>query len=236
MRPNISGSLRRIALGVMLPTVLTSTGCYRSTMYPGNGYGTPMYGSPMYGNPTPGYGGYQGQGIQTLTPGTYYAPGTAPTYNPNGLNPQADPNASGSSSGSGGQNGAGSSAPPYSPPASDGISKPVPDPSPFYGNEAGGDSSAPQFDPSGQPQTNLQNSGSPSTLSKPAAREEWGDIKTVSGPDGSELEPEEPAPAAEMPEPVPSLEPVEQEAGVEADEEPALLEPPTLEEADAGKP
>ncbi|MFO1005510.1 MAG: hypothetical protein U0929_06115 [Planctomycetaceae bacterium] len=228
MRPNISGSLRRIALGVILPAVLTSTGCYHSSMYPGYGYGTPMYGTP-----TPGYGGYQG--IQTMTPGTYYAPGTAPTYNPNSLTPQADPNASGSSSGTGGQNSGGNNAPPYSPPSSDNNpSRPVPDPSPFYGNEPAGDNSAPPFDSSSQPQTNLNKSSTPATLAKPAANEEWTDIKTVSGPDGSEMEAEEPAQAVELPVAEPALEPDVQEPEVE--EEPSLLEPPKLEESDAGKP
>ena len=221
MRPNISGSLRRIALGVMLPAVLTSTGCYHSTMYPG-------YGAPMYGNPAPGYGGYQG--IQTLTPGTYYAPGTTPTYNSNGLTPQADPNASGSSSGSGGQNGGSSNAPPYSPPTSnDNPSRPVP----MYDSGAGGDSSTPQDDPAAEPQLNQNDSGSPSTLSKPAANEEWA-IKPASGNDGSELEAQEPTESVESPATEPSLETVEQEA--EVDEEPPLLAPPMLEEQEPVKP
>lgn len=224
MRPNISGSLRKIALGAILPAVLTSTGCYHSTMYPGYGYGTPMYGTP-----TSGYGGYQG--IQTMTPGTYYAPGTAPTYNPNSLTPQADPNASGSSSGTGGQNSGGNNAPLYSPPASnDNPSRPVP----MYDSGTGGDNSAPPFDPSSQPQTNLNKSSTPATLAKPAANEEWADIKTVSGPGDSEVEAEEPTQAVELPVAEPALEPDVQEPALE--EESSLLEPPLLEEPAAGKP
>ncbi len=225
MRPNISGSLRRIALGIMLPAALTSTGCYHSTMYPG-------YGAPMYGNPAPGYGGYQG--IQTMTPGTYYAPGTAPTYNPNSLTPQADPNASGSSSGSGvgGQNGGSSNAPPYSPPAGDPPKKPVPD-GPYYESGAGGDGSAPQDDPAAEPQLNQNDSGSPSTLSKPAANEEWA-IKPASGSDSSDVEAQEPTESVESPATEPALETVEQEA--EGDEEPSLLAPPMLEEQEPVKP
>lgn len=221
MRPNISGSLRRIALGVILPAVLTSTGCYHSSMYPGYGYG-----APMYGNPAPGYGGYQGQGIQTLTPGTYYAPGTTPTYNSNGLTPQADPNASGSSSGSGsgsgGLNNGGNNAPLYSPGVGSDVSRPVP----MYDSGAGGDGSAPPEDPSSQPQLNQNDSGNPSTLSKPAANEEWA-IRPASGSDDSEPEPEEPTETSEAPALAPALEPIEQIE--EPEEEPAPLAPPVAE-------
>lgn len=227
MRPNISGSLRRIALGVMLPTMLTSAGCYHSTMYPGYGYGTPMYGTPA-----PGYGGYQGQGIQTLTPGNYYAPGTAPTYNPNSLTPQADPNASGSSSGTGGQGSGGSNAPPYSPGVESDPSRPVP----MYDSDAGGEGSSSTDDPnSNSPiQENNSGAGAPTTMSKPAPSADWAGGSGVEPASANETQEAALEPSVEA---ASELEPLEQteEAG-EEEEEPPLLAPPMLEEPALVKP
>ncbi len=211
MRPITTSSLRGIAWGVLLSAGLTSTGCYHSMGQPGYGYG-----SPMYGNQYPGYGGYQG--IQTLTPGNYYAPGsTTPTYNSNGLNPIADPNAGGAGSGgAGGGSGGGNDAPPYSPGVGSDPSRPVP----MY-DGAGSDSSAPAEDPAAQPQLNQFDSGSPSTLSKPEASGDWA-IQPASGRERTEAE-AEPVESLESTVAEPGLETAEQTEGTE--EEPPLLAP-----------
>jgi len=164
-----SGSLRSIATGVLLPAVLSWGGCYRPMMQPGYGYGSPMYGN-QYG----GYGGYQG--IQTQTPGMYYAPGTTNpgTYAPgNNLQPNPDPNFSGSSGSGGGSNNGGNDAPVYSPPASnDTPSRPAPL---YEDNPAGGDSNAPLQEP-------LTEQNSPgASLSKPAVIGDEGTIEQASG-------------------------------------------------------
>ena len=118
MRPNTPGSLRWIALGI-----LVLSGCYRPWMQPGNGYGSPMYGNQYNG----GYGGYQG--IQTLTPGQYYDPGTTVpgTYAPagNGLQPTPDSGSGGGGAGGGTSDGGGDAAP-YNPPTEGSGNRAVP--------------------------------------------------------------------------------------------------------------
>ncbi len=117
MRPNTWGSLRWIA------AVLLLSGCYRPWMQPQPGYGYGGNGGAYQG----GYGG--NQGIQTLTPGPYYAPGAGgATYiqgTPNGVQPEVDPNNSGT--GTGGGTGDGGDAPrsPYNP-GSNTPARPVP--------------------------------------------------------------------------------------------------------------
>ena len=176
MRPNTPGSLRLIAVGLLL-----LSGCYRPWMQPGYGYGSPMYGNQYQG----GYGGYQG--IQTLTPGQYYDPGsTVPgTYAPasNGLQPTPD-SGSGGGTGGGASDGGGDAAP-YNPGVGDSPSKPVPN-DPFYNNNESGDGTGSGLVP---PETegpiNRQklDQDNSSSQAAPAAAEDWAEptIEQASG-------------------------------------------------------
>ena len=167
MRPNTWSSLRWIA------AVLLLSGCYRPLMSPQQGYG--------YGGAYPGgmyQGGYGGnQGIQTLTPGQYYAPGAAgSTYiqgTPNGLQPVVDPNNSGTGTGTGNGSGDGGDAPrsPYNPPESGVPTKPVPEPYyPSDGDTGGGQLQPPASE--GEIQERKIDLDGAST-SEPAAAGEW---------------------------------------------------------------
>ena len=134
MRPNTWGSLRWLA------AVLLLSGCYRPFMQPQQGYG---YGGAAY----PG-GMYQGgyQGIQTQTPGQYYAPGAGGgTYlqgTPNGLQPEVDPNNTGTGGGNGTGDGTGGNAPPYNP-GTENPTRPVP----TYDGDTPGTDPGGQFEP-----------------------------------------------------------------------------------------
>ena len=167
MQPNTLASLRWI-VGVCL-----LSGCYSPWMNSRQGYGYSPYGG-AYGTYPGAYGGYQG--IQTLTPGQYYAPGTTtPTYAPNGLEPTPDAGTSGSG-GTSNPKGSGGDAPPYNPGTVP--SRPVPN-TPYYGDPAT-DSNG-QFEPpiSDAPirENNLDN-GQPSTMSEPS-RGKWATEKPI---------------------------------------------------------
>ncbi len=121
-------SIAQRSLHLMAGLCLLS-GCYRPMMYPQQqGY----YGGGYPGGATQSYGGYQG--IQTLTPGQYYAPGTSgtPTYAPNGLQPTPEGGNGGAGGSSGG--GSGGDAPVYNP-GTEAPTRPVPT---YDGDDPGG--------------------------------------------------------------------------------------------------
>ena len=201
MRPNTLGSLRWIA------AVLLLSGCYRPFMNPQQGYG---YGGAYSGGMSPGgYGG--AQGIQTLTPGQYYAPGAGgATYlqgTPNNLQPVVDPNNSGSRGGTGSGNGTGAGggdAPIYNPPEGGTPARltPMYDDTPSV-DDPGSGLQAPASDP--EIQENNSGTGDPSALLEPAPTGDWATESTA--------------------EAEPTIEPVHNEE-VEAEMDvPALLSP-----------
>ena len=154
-------SIARRSLHLMAGLCLLS-GCYRPMMSPQQqGY----YGGGYPGGATQSYGGYQG--IQTLTPGQYYAPGTSgtPTYAPNGLQPVVDPN----SSGIGNSGGDGGDAPPsqYNPPAGGAPTRPVP----MYENADPGGLQEPASD--GTIRENNSGTGQPSVQLQEVPAGEW---------------------------------------------------------------
>ncbi len=156
-------SIARRSLHLLAGLCLLS-GCYRPMMSPQQqGY----YGGGYPGGATQSYGGYQG--IQTLTPGQYYAPGTSgtSTYAPNGLQPVVDPNNSGNGIGDGGD------APPsqYNPPATGTPTRPVPN-DPYYpGNGDPGGLQEPASD--GTIRENNSGAGQPSVQLEEVPAGEW---------------------------------------------------------------
>lgn len=134
------------------------SGCYRPMMSPQQqGY----YGGGYPGMGTQSYGGYQG--IQTLAPGQYYAPGTSgtPTYAPNSLQPTPEGGTGGSLGGGGGGD-----APVYNP-GTENPTRPVPM---YDGNDPGG-LQEPTSD--GLIRENNSGAGQPSVLLEEEPAGEW---------------------------------------------------------------
>ncbi len=157
-------SIAQRSLHLMAGLCLLS-GCYRPMMYPQQqGY----YGGGYPGGATQSYGGYQG--IQTLTPGQYYAPGTSgtPTYAPNGLQPIPEGGTNGSGGSSGG--GSGGDAPVYNP-GTESPTRPVPN-DPYYpGNGDPGGLQEPASD--GTIRENNPGTGQPSVQLQEVPAGEW---------------------------------------------------------------
>lgn len=149
-----------------IASVCLLSGCYSPWMYPRQGYG---YG---YGNSSPYYGGqYLGgsQGIQTLPPGSYYAPGSIDpgAVAPNSLQPTPD-------DGSGGAGGAGGGeAPVYNP----GANTPSSRPAPTYDDVAPG-SGLEEPETEGPVQQNNAG-GFPGAMSEPSPSTNWAEGSSI---------------------------------------------------------
>ncbi len=184
MRPNTLKTLCWIAAACLL------SGCFRPWMPPQQGYGYGGYGNAIQG----GYGGYQG--IQTLTPGQYYAPGTTqPTYNLNGLQPIPEGDANGTGTGSG--DGGNAPLSPYNPAAPGEPVKPVPNPL-YEMNGASGGLVPPETD-DGTIQQNKPDLDGSSSLSAPAASSDWGAEEPIEAVNHVEQEATEEVPALLVP-------------------------------------